>query len=164
MLSCLKPGYGLEPATHRTEIATTSSLERIGLAAVKKRFAPEFVNRIDSVITYQPLSREALEGILDVQLKEIERHLQRRLGMRSFSIEASRASRTFLLDRGISQEFGARELKRTLHRHIIHPLAAMVAADSVPAHSTVRIDVGRDRQNLRFRVRESDNERLRPAS
>jgi ATP-dependent Clp protease ATP-binding subunit ClpA len=164
MLSCLKPGYGLEPASHRSENATTSSLERIGLAAVRKRFAPEFVNRIDAVITYQPLSRGALDQILDLQLHDIQRHLQRRLGMRAFSIDVSRASRTFLLDRGVSQDFGARELKRTLHRHVMHPLAAMVAADNIPPHSTVRIDLSRDRHSLRFRVQGEPDERLRPAS
>jgi ATP-dependent Clp protease ATP-binding subunit ClpA len=152
MLSYLKPAFGFIPAAGRTEAQTALKLQTIGLAAVRKRFSPEFVNRVDSVITYQPLSRSVMDEILDLQLEDLNQHIHRRMGARAFSLEITRASRGFLLDRGTSEEFGARELKRTLHRQLFHPLATMVAAGQIPPQSKVRIDLAKDRKSLRFRV------------
>jgi ATP-dependent Clp protease ATP-binding subunit ClpA len=66
----------------------------------------------------------------------------------------TRAGRQFLIEKGSSEEFGARELKRTLHRMLFHPLAAMMADGDIPPRATVRIDAGKDRKALKFRVRQ----------
>ena len=132
------------------------------MAAVKKRFAPEFVNRVDSVITYQPLSQPVLDQILSLQLTEMQRHILRRLGARAFQFEMTRAGRQFLIEKGSSEEFGARELKRTLHRMLFHPLAAMMVDGEIPPRATVRIDAGKDRAGLKFRVRRPMLQVLRP--
>jgi ATP-dependent Clp protease ATP-binding subunit ClpA len=162
MLSYLKPGFGFE-GTKPTEAEVDDKLESIGMNAVRKRFSPEFVNRLDAVITYQPLSRKTLNAILDQQLADAQRHVQKRLGVRAFTLEVSRGSRTFLLDRGVSEEFGARELKRTIQRQLMHPVAALVAGEQVPPQSRVRVDVSKDRSRLRFRVIKSPLRILRPA-
>lgn len=164
MLTYLKPAFGFPAATDRSGIETSAKLRAIGLAAVRKRFSPEFVNRVDSVITYQPLSKAAIDEILDLQLDELEKHIHRRMGARAFSLDMTRASRGFILDRGTSEEFGARELKRTLHRQLFQPLAAMVAGGEIPPQARIRIELARDHQSLRFRVRKPRLQLVHPRS
>ena len=127
MMKQLNPGFGFESLVDRDRVQLSSRLEAIGLASVRRRFSPEFVNRLDSVITYQPLSPDSLADIMDIQLVELQRHIYRRLGSRAFDVQVSKQARTFLIDAGTSEQYGARELKRTLHRKVIQPLAALVA-------------------------------------
>jgi ATP-dependent Clp protease ATP-binding subunit ClpA len=164
MISYLRPAFGFAAGEERGEHEVRGKLQTIGLAAVRKRFAPEFVNRVDAVITYEPLSRDTLEAILELQLAEIQKHIDKRLGPRTFRLDTTRSAREFLLQRGTSQEFGARELKRTMHRQMIHPLGGMVAAGRIPPHSKVRVQVAKDRGGLAFRVIPPVEEALRPAA
>ncbi|MBX9604141.1 MAG: AAA family ATPase [Bryobacteraceae bacterium] len=146
MTRSLRPDFGFEALTGGG--SPGGALDKMALGAVKRRFPPEFVNRIDAVITYRPLTRESLARILDQQLAELQRHIHRRLGDRAFRVELSGAAREFLLDRGASVEYGARELRRTIQRHLTQPLAALLAADS-PAHgSRIHADVAAGGETL----------------
>ena len=136
----IRPDFGFEALVASP---TTESIERmksIGMAAVRRKFSPEFVNRIDSVITYRPLDREACELILDQVIDSFRSLIKTRLGMRGFELDCTVAGRKLLLDKGTSAEFGARELKRTVQRHFIQPLAALVANGRIPPASTVILD------------------------
>ncbi len=164
MLTYLKPSYGFQGRAVRSECEINANLENIGMAAVRKRFSPEFVNRIDAIVTYQPLGRNVLDDILDLLLSDLQRHIHKRMGANAFTVEMSRGAREFLIKRGASEEFGARELKRTLHRQLFQPLAAMVAGEQIPPQSTVRTDVSRDQKCLRFRVTRSNLQVLRPTA
>ena len=146
-----RPDIGFATPDTRSAVEMTGRLESIGLAAVRKRFSPEFVNRIDVVITYQPLNNQALAEIVDHHLAELQRHVHRRLGERSFDIEVSRAARQLLLEKGASQEYGARELKRTIHRMLTQPLATLVADQQVEPGGRVQVDVGADGETLTLR-------------
>ncbi len=136
----IRPGFGFQAAVN-TE-GSTHKLHQIGLGAVRRHFAPEFVNRIDTIVTYQPLSEEALADIVDLQIAALELHIENRLGERAFELDVSGAARRFLLEKGTSSEYGARELKRTILRELTQPLAAMVANGEVPAEAFVRVDHG----------------------
>ena len=116
-------------------------LERIGKTAVRKNFSPEFINRIDSVVTYQPLDSEALAAILDQQIEDLQDHINRRLGEQAFRIEVPARSRKFLLEKGTSAEYGARELKRVMHHQLMQPLAAMVPGGEINPGASVRAEV-----------------------
>ena len=74
--------FGFETAIgiQRPEIVA-NKLQKIGIASVRRRFSPEFVNRIDAVLTYQPLSQQALASIVDFQLNDLQQHIIRRLGV-----------------------------------------------------------------------------------
>jgi ATP-dependent Clp protease ATP-binding subunit ClpB len=122
------------------------------LGAVKRKFAPEFVNRIDAVITYQPLDADALEAILDQQLAALERHIVHRLEERAFTLELDAGARSFLLAKGTSREYGARELKRVILRKLTQPLAAMVEAGSIPPESFVHVAHQGDAEQLTLSV------------
>ncbi len=127
MVSELQPGLGFDTQKRRPGAELSAHLERVGLRAVQRHFSPEFVNRIDSVITYRPLGNESLVAILQQHVVELQRHVQSRLGSRSFDIEVAPAARFFMLEKGTSMEYGARELRRIIHLHLTQPLAAMVA-------------------------------------
>jgi CheY-like chemotaxis protein/energy-coupling factor transporter ATP-binding protein EcfA2 len=134
------PDIGFTPGDQRTAEQIAGRLETIGLGAVRKRFSPEFVNRIDVVVTYQPLDADAIASILDHHIAELQRHVHTRLGDRSFEIEVSPAAREVLLSRGVSSQYGARELKRTIHRLLTQPLAALVASGRITPGTRVLVD------------------------
>ena len=132
--------------------AGASISRRSGLGAVKRKFAPEFVNRIDTVITYQPLDAEALEIILDQQIAALERHIANRLEERAFTLELDASARKFLLARGTSSEYGARELKRIILRKLTQPLAAMVEGNQIAPESVVQVGYEGDGEFLTMRA------------
>jgi len=151
MMKEICPDFGFEAAVRERRPDAGKKLESIGLAAVRKKFSPEFVNRIDQVITYRPLEQEALAEILDQHIEELQRHVINRLGPRGFGIEVPEESRRFLLKRGTSAEYGARELKRTLHRHVTQPLASLVAGGAIEPGSSVRLELNKDKDRVLVR-------------
>jgi ATP-dependent Clp protease ATP-binding subunit ClpA len=139
MRKLLRPDFGFEPMAGMAP-KPSAKLDAIGLSAVKRKFSPEFVNRIDSVITYRPLSARALREIVDQQIEALEHHIGHRLMDRAFELDVTDAARAFLLEKGTSDEYGARELKRTILRHVTQPLAAMVASGLVTPQDVVHVD------------------------
>ena len=148
MVSELNPGLGFDTPPRRPGAELSAHLERVGLRAVQRHFSPEFVNRIDAVITYRPLDNESLVAILEQHVVELQRHVQNRLGSRSFDIEVAPAARFFMLEKGTSMEYGARELRRIIHVHLTQPLAAMVANGEVTPGAQVTVDLHEDGDHL----------------
>jgi CheY-like chemotaxis protein len=150
MMREINPDFGFQSVKSPERADLTSKLQNIALVAVRKRFSPEFVNRIDCIITYQPLTPESLSAILDKHISDLQNHVNTRLGNRSFTLEVPFESRQFLLTKGTSPEYGARELNRTIHRHLTQPLATLVATNQVSPGSRVRVEVaeGADKLNL----------------
>jgi ATP-dependent Clp protease ATP-binding subunit ClpA len=148
------PDFGFGAVTGASD-GTLRKLSSIGLGAVKRRFAPEFVNRIDAVITYQPLDANALEAILDQQIAALERHIAHRLEERAFTLQLDPGARTFLLVKGTSREYGARELKRVILRKLTQPLAAMVESDLIPPESMVLVTHQGEAEQLALSVIEN---------
>jgi ATP-dependent Clp protease ATP-binding subunit ClpA len=148
MMREISPDFGFESSVPRGGRKITRKLESIAMHAVRRQFSPEFVNRLDAVVTYEPLIAEDLEQILDQQLEELQQHISNRLGTRGFQVEVPPSSRRFLLQRGTSPEYGARELKRTLHRHVTQPLANMLTAGQIEPGSCVRLELDGQHERL----------------
>jgi ATP-dependent Clp protease ATP-binding subunit ClpA len=129
-------------------------LQGIGRGAVQRRFSPEFINRIDSIITYQPLDEAAIDTILDQQITALERHINNRLEEDAFDLEVTREARKVLLKRGVSKEYGARELRRTILRLVTQPLAALVEQGFVPPGCAVIVDRKPSTEELELIVEE----------
>jgi CheY-like chemotaxis protein len=146
------PDIGFQPEGVRSAEVVAGRLEHIALAAVRKRFSPEFVNRIDAVITYRPLNAESLSQILDTHIAELQKHVHTRLGDRSFDIEVTASAHQLMLTKGISQEYGARELKRTIHRLLTQPLAALVADGRIAPGALVTVDRAGQDGDITLRV------------
>ncbi|RPJ53281.1 MAG: response regulator, partial [Acidobacteria bacterium] len=152
MLKVVRPDIGFQGAERRSPASIADRLRSAGIEAVRRRFSPEFVNRIDAVITYRPLDAAALGEILDHHVTELQQHVHTRLGDRSFDILVSAPARELLLRRGTSEEYGARELKRTIHRMLTQPLAALVANEGVAPGGMVRVEVSEDGETLALRA------------
>jgi CheY-like chemotaxis protein len=151
MLKEISPDFGFQAGVLKEKVDLTGKLQAIGLTAVKKKFSPEFVNRIDAVITYQPLDAASLAAILDHQIRQLQNHVNNRLGQRGFSIEVPKESREFLLKTGTSAQYGARELNRTIHRQLTQPLATMVATGQIAAGGKIRVELADDKNSLVIR-------------
>jgi ATP-dependent Clp protease ATP-binding subunit ClpA len=157
----LRPEVGFESFVPHKNLDNSDKLERIAKNAVRKNFSPEFINRIDSVVTYRSLDAAALTAILDQQIEDLQDHIQRRLGERAFRIEVPARARKFLLEKGTSPEYGARELKRVLHHQLMQPLAALVACGEINPGASIRAEVGACKEKLVLRI--MDDGELIPA-
>jgi len=139
MMKEIRPDFGFEAGIPKERVDVGRKLEGIGLDAARRKFSPEFINRIDRIITYRPLDDEALAEILDQHITEFQHYVGARLGPRAVEIEVPAETRQAILRKGASAEFGARELKRTLHRHLTEPLAALVAGGEIEAGACLRL-------------------------
>jgi CheY-like chemotaxis protein len=162
MMSEIDPVFGFRSGQFNEASTTSVKLGAIALGAVRKRFSPEFVNRIDVVITYQPLDTEALRTILDSQIRELQEHVNICLAERWFEIEVPEETRRFFLKHGTSAQYGARELKRTIHRHLMQPLATLVAAGGIEPGSLVRAELAGDTVAIRQVGKATKVESVRP--
>jgi ATP-dependent Clp protease ATP-binding subunit ClpA len=115
-------------------------LDAIVRKAFTRQAAPEFINRLDAIITYHPLGVDAIRDILDLELRKLDRLIQSRMGSRSFSVAVGRPAQEFLIAQGVSREYGARELKRVIHRHVLQPLARMLSAGEIAGNVDVRLN------------------------
>jgi CheY-like chemotaxis protein/ATP-dependent protease Clp ATPase subunit len=154
MLKEISPEIGFHAGAPRAREELTTKLESIALAAVRKRFSPEFVNRVDAVVTYQPLDTESTEAILEKDLRALQEHVNSRLSDHCFTIEVLPEAKLLLLAHGVSEAYGARELKRTIHRKLTQPLATMVARYEIQPGAIVQIGVANDGEHLSFHQRD----------
>jgi len=159
MMREINPDFGFQSATVTgTRDDLSQKLQSIALVAVRKKFSPEFVNRIDHVITYRPLDAESFAAITDHEIDSLQSHVNTRLGTRCFTIEVPFETRQWLIERGTSPEYGARELKRTIHKHLTQPLATLVAKNQIEPGARVRVDINPDREGLSLRSTMSGEE------
>jgi ATP-dependent Clp protease ATP-binding subunit ClpB len=112
---------------------------RTATEAAKRKFAPEFMNRIDKVVVFDPLRSEQLEQILDVELGMVQQRVLETAKGR-FLISVTQSAREFLLREGTDMKYGARHLKRAIERHMVYPLARLLATDQLNAGDMLLID------------------------
>src|SRR6202021_911099 len=130
-------------------------VERTALEAARRKFSPEFMNRLDKVVVFHPLKREQLQEVLDIELGEVQqRVLDTAKGQ--FLFRVTDAGRHFLLQEGTDQRYGARHLKRAIERHVVYPLANLLATEQVHLGDLVCIDWSKGNEGLSF-VREGEN-------
>jgi ATP-dependent Clp protease ATP-binding subunit ClpA len=149
MMKELGPAFGFQ-GDSAAPADIEARLSRVAENAAKRRFSPEFMNRVDAVVTYQPLAENSLRAILDLQIHELQMHIEQRLASRAFRLYVPDQSRKLLLTKGTSTEYGAREIRRTLHMHITRPLASLIAEGRVPPGSSVQVLPKGDRLQLKL--------------
>jgi len=153
MMREINPDFGFASASvSGTREALSQKLQSIALVAVRKKFSPEFINRIDHVITYRPLDAESFSAITDHEVASLQSHVNTRLGSRCFTIEVPFETRQWLIELGTSPEYGARELKRTIHKHLTQPLATLVAKNQIEPGANVRVEIAPGRDSLTLRA------------
>ena len=114
-------------------------VKRTASEAAKRKFAPEFMNRIDKTVVFHPLRADQLEQILEIELGMVQkRSLETAKGR--FMFRVTPGAREFLLREGTDLKYGARHLKRAIERHLVYPLAKLLATDQVGAGDVITID------------------------
>ena len=119
--------------------------------ALKGAFRPEFLNRIDEIIMFSPLSLKEMEKIVELQMKEI----QDRLIEHNITVQLSDAARGWLAKEGYDPAFGARPLKRALQKHVESPLSMKLLAGEFPGGATVMVEVDEKKNALTFTAGEA---------
>jgi ATP-dependent Clp protease ATP-binding subunit ClpC len=114
--------------------------------ALKKVFNPEFLNRIDDVITFKPLEKSSIFQIIDILSEE----LFGRIKEVGYTVEISKGAKDFITDRGFDPKYGARPLKRAIQKYIEDPLAEELLEHKMPEGSTIKIKMNKSRDDLEF--------------
>jgi len=148
-------GYGFIKSDDKPKANLDEKVERTAVEAARRKFSPEFMNRLDKVVVFHPLQRAQLEQVLDIELSMVQnRVLETAKGQFLFRVTDS--GRDFLLQEGTDQRYGARHLKRAIERHVVYPMANLLATDQVHSGDLICIDWNRTDGKLSF-VREGEN-------
>ncbi len=124
-------------------------VEKTATEAAKRKFAPEFMNRIDKVVVFHPLRSEQLEQILEIELGMVQQRVLETAKGR-FLFRVTPAAREFLLREGTDLKYGARHLKRAIERHVVYPLASLLATEQVLLGDVILIDWDGSTDSLQF--------------
>jgi ATP-dependent Clp protease ATP-binding subunit ClpA len=147
-------GLGFVQPKDKPVTGLEKKVERTAVEAARRKFSPEFMNRLDKIVVFHPLQREQLEEVLQIELGNVQRRvLETAKGQ--FLFRVTGAGREFLLKEGTDQRYGARHLKRAIERHIVYPLANLLATEQVQLGDLVRIDWDGEHNLLTF-VREGE--------
>jgi len=107
------------------------------MSALRAQFAPEFLNRIDEVIIFNPLEKEEIKRIVDIQFSEVNQRLKEK----DLKLEYSEKAKNYLAERGFDPDYGARPLKRVIQREVLDPLAKYLLAGKFKEGTTIQIDL-----------------------
>ena len=150
----MQGGMGFIQPKDKPDSGLDEKVERTAVEAARRKFSPEFMNRLDKVVVFHPLKREQLQEVLDIELGQVQqRVLDTAKGQ--FLFRVTEAGRNFLLQEGTDQRYGARHLKRAIERHVVYPLANLLATDQVNLGDLVCIDWDEAHNRLTF-VREGE--------
>ncbi len=135
----LHGGMGFVQPEDQATTGLEVKVARTAVEAARRKFSPEFMNRLDKIVVFHPLHREQLAEVLQIELVQLQqRILETRNGQ--FLLRVTDAGREFLLCEGTDRRYGARHLKRAIERHVVFPLANLLATGQVKAGDTLCAD------------------------
>ena len=126
-----------------------TKIYRTALEAAKRKFSPEFMNRIDKVVVFRSLKEHHLRQILDIELRGVQERITDSAGTK-FVFECTVKAKEFLLGEGIDLKYGARHLKRAIERFLVYPLSNLVATEQVETGDLVTVDFDEEKLKLIF--------------
>ncbi|MBV9770921.1 MAG: ATP-dependent Clp protease ATP-binding subunit [Bryobacterales bacterium] len=141
---------------HAPEIENTglnkkrgAQMSRVGVAAARRKFTPEFINRLDKIVVFRPLGREELCRIVDIELDMVQERIQNTVSNR-FTLNVTDSARKFLLLEGTDSRYGARHLKRAIERLVVQPLSNLIASGQIRHGDSIRVSHHDGSQTLVF--------------
>jgi ATP-dependent Clp protease ATP-binding subunit ClpA len=150
----MQGGMGFVQPKDKQETLLDEKVQRTAVEAARRKFSPEFMNRLDKVVVFHPLQRAQLDEVLNIELGQVQqRVLETAKGQ--FLFRVTDPGRDFLLREGTDQRYGARHLKRAIERYVVYPLANLLATEQVHLGDLVRIDWDGVHNSLTF-VREGE--------
>src|SRR5438128_2470219 len=135
----MQGGMGFVQPKDKPTMGLDEKVERTAMEAARRTFSPEFMNRLDKLVVFHSLSPEQLEKVLQIELNQVQRRVLE-TDKRRFLFHVTDAGRQFILQEGTDRRYGARHLKRAIDRHVISPLANLLATEQVKMGDTLCID------------------------
>jgi ATP-dependent Clp protease ATP-binding subunit ClpB len=162
MSSLMNPrlGFNAGEAARQSQNGTVDEkmngkIARSGTEAARRKFTPEFINRLDKIVTFKPLGSGELKKILDIELNMVQQRIFNTAPDKSFVFKASDDAKGFLLREGTDLKYGARHLKRAIERLLVQPMSNLIATDQVRGGDCVGVDFNADCKALTF-VKEAE--------
>src|SRR5207245_3505910 len=140
------PGKGAKNP-HDTEV--DQKIYRTAVEAARRKFSPEFMNRIDKVVVFRSLKEHHLRAILDLELQSVQDRITLSAGTK-FVFHCSDTAKDMLLKEGIDYKYGARHLKRAIERFLVYPLSNLVATGQIGLGDLVYVDLNSGTNKLLF--------------
>src|SRR5574337_1680886 len=131
---------GFSATRNEDDEGLDKKIYKAAMEAARRKFTPEFMNRIDKVIVFRVLTRENLEQILDIELGRVQERIMAATGGNQFVFRCTPTARDFLLREGTDLKFGARHLKRAIERHLVFPLSNLLATQQVCLGDVITVD------------------------
>jgi ATP-dependent Clp protease ATP-binding subunit ClpB len=145
----IQGGMGFIQPKDKPDAGLDQKVERTAVEAARRKFSPEFMNRLDKIVVFHPLQRKQLEQVLDIELSMVQqRVLDAAKGQFLFSVAPT--ARDFLLKEGTDQRYGARHLKRAIERHVVYPFANLLATDQTRSGDLISISCEPQQNRLTF--------------
>jgi ATP-dependent Clp protease ATP-binding subunit ClpB len=123
---------------------------RTALEVAKRKFSPEFMNRLDKVVVFRTLTQEHLRQVLDIELADVQNRIMASQSDRQFIFRCTARAKEFLLQEGTDLKYGARHLKRAIERHLVYPMSNLIATGQIGLGDVIKIDVGELEDKLTF--------------
>jgi ATP-dependent Clp protease ATP-binding subunit ClpB len=123
---------------------------RTALEVAKRKFSPEFMNRLDKVVVFGTLTQEHLRQVLDIELGDVQNRIMASQSDRQFIFRCTARAKEFLLREGTDLKYGARHLKRAIERHLVYPMSNLIATGQIGLGDVIKIDVGESEDKLIF--------------
>jgi ATP-dependent Clp protease ATP-binding subunit ClpB len=140
----VRPKLGFSPVRASLDGTVTEEIANAGVVAARRNFSPEFINRLDKIVVFQPLGQPELRSVLALELQSVRERIANAAGTRSINLDVSEDCQDSLLEEGTDARYGARHLKRTVERLLVQPLANLMATGQIQAGDSVRVELGRD--------------------
>jgi len=164
MGSLLRPNLGFASSEMERRTANgvpddglNAKVTRAGIEAARRKFTPEFMNRIDKVVVFRSLGAEELDRILTIELNQLQQRVFSIGGTTTpFVFNLTREAREFLLREGTDMKYGARHLKRAIERALVHPLSNLIASGQVQGGDLLLVDYDAELACLTF-VKEAED-------
>src|SRR4051794_14456803 len=138
------------PEQNLNDEQISKKMSRSGIEAARRKFTPEFMNRIDKTVVFKPLGQGELRRILDLELGQVQQRIMLSPADKTFVITVSEAGKEYLLSEGTDMKYGARHLKRAIERFLVHPLSNLMATSQVSAGDWIQADFDPERNCLLF--------------
>jgi ATP-dependent Clp protease ATP-binding subunit ClpB len=139
MSDLVQGGIGFAPHDALADNDLDSKIERTASEAARKKFSPEFMNRLDKVVVFHTLRPEQLERVLDLELAKVQKRIMDAIGQSHFTFRCLPEVKKWLLKEGTDPKYGARHLKRVIERRIVYALANLVATRQIASGECVEI-------------------------
>lgn len=114
--------------------------------ALEKQFAPEFLNRLDEIITFRQLSKESVKAIINLELKKLSAFLSEK----GYKIKVTEKAKDFIAEKGYDVQYGARPLKRAIQKYVEDGLCDMIISETPEEGSTIKVKVSENKETLEF--------------